>query len=272
MPIQVSAVDAAGQPFNEEARTLLLSRHGAAIVLKRRLASEQEIRIRRLSTGKEAAFRVVGQIGGEDESYVYGVAILDASVNLWGIEFPPLAESERAVGRLLMECLACQNREVVYMNELEVQVFQANESLSRPCNRCARSSLWRGAFYEVPAGTALNSGEPAALPEALSLPTEFTAGKRRHPRLNFRLSACVRHPGFGEELVATVNVSRGGFCFFSPKAYLPGSLVEAAVPYLLVGGNVFVPARVAYVMEAPTQGLKRVGVGYAQPDQGLSKG
>jgi hypothetical protein len=65
LAIQVSGTDVSGQDFEDEGRTISISRYGATIVLARKLAPGQRTTIRNLSTRKEAKVRVVGQIGGQ---------------------------------------------------------------------------------------------------------------------------------------------------------------------------------------------------------------
>jgi hypothetical protein len=259
--IRVSGLDEAGSKFDVEARTVNLSRHGATIVLKQPLQPHQEVTLRYPRVSKEAVFRVVGRIGGESEGYVYGVAQLDPAADLWGIGFPPMADSKRVVGRLLMECSACASQEVAYLNELEVQVFQANQALTRPCAPCAQPTLWKSVGSTSPdrpaqAGAADSSGE--------GTPQPSTVGHRRNTRVKASLLACIRHAGFTDEIVATENVSRGGLCFLSPKAYVVGSPIEVSVPYSPGGANIFVPARVAHTHRKPDESQNKVGVAYVQ--------
>jgi hypothetical protein len=260
--IRVSGLDEVGSKFDVEARTVNLSRHGATIVLKQPLQAHQEVVLRHPRVSKEAAFRVVGRIGGESEGHVYGVAQLDPAADLWGIGFPPVADGKRVVGRLLMECTVCAGQEVAYLNELEVQVFQANQALTRPCAPCAQPTLWKGVGSSGPgqpaqAGTADSSAEAAQ-------PQPSTVGNRRNTRVKASLAACIRQAGFSDEIVATVNVSRGGLCFLSPKAYVIGSPIEISVPYSKSGANIFVTGRVAHTHKKPGENLYRVGVSYVQ--------
>ncbi len=262
IPIQVLGTDVDGATFTEEAQTLLLSRTGAAIVLKRKLAPQQEIIIRRRAPGTEADARVVGQMGGGSESYVYGVELLDPTVNLWGIEFPPLTESEKAVGRVLLECGGCQSREVVYLGELEAEVFEANRCISRPCKACRETTLWKEAQYEAARKREPVSDQPAAEAKPVPAPPLRTQNERKRVRVSGRMTACIRHAIFGEEVVATENVSRGGLCFKSRKSYPMGSSLEVALPYSLGPANIFIDARIVYARELPSEGLNRYGVAY----------
>ncbi len=264
--IQVKGTDSNGRDFEEPARTLAISRHGAAIVVNRKLSSGQQVNITRPEVekvakvgevGKQATARVLGQIGGQAHGYIYAITFPEPSVNLWGIVFPPLAESDKAVVRLLLECTACQTREVVYLDELQTEVFEANRALSRSCKQCAAWTIWKQTPHEIPAA---QPGDAVPQPTAAEAPA--ASNRRRNIRVILKRRACVRQPGFGEEIVEVENVSRGGLSFISSKGYLEGSRIEVAVPYSPGTANIFVPARIVRSRQLPEQGLKSYGVAY----------
>src|ERR1700693_4192177 len=94
----------------------------------------------------------MGQIGGQAGVHVYGISSLEPNVNLWGIQFPPLSESEEGLVKLLLECSACKAREVVFLNELETDVFEENNRLPRSCSQCAAWTLWLQTPKDLPTG------------------------------------------------------------------------------------------------------------------------
>jgi hypothetical protein len=252
-------MDAMGQGFVEESRTLLLSRHGAKILLRHMLVPEQEISIRYLATTKEADVRVVGQIGGGSEGQYYGVEFLDPNINLWDIEFPPLSESEKAVARVLIECVRCHTRVLSYLNEFEAEVFEANQILSRSCARCTDMSLWKLATVEAPSAQVT-----LPLPD----PGKRTQNERKEVRVGLHMKACIRTAHSGEEIVVTENVSRGGFSFKSRQRYGEGNVVEVSVPYSPGGANIFSPARIEYPEEEQAEGPTSYGVAYIPVHKG----
>jgi hypothetical protein len=144
--------DIEGRIFSEETKTVVLSRHGAGITSEHKLSAEQEIIIRSADSGKEAEARVVGQIGSQDDTYIYGVAFLDPTLNFWGLDFGELTESEKEASRALLECSSCQLRETVDHSDLEADVFAINRSAVRYCKRCGSSTVWKQAA-EVPAAS-----------------------------------------------------------------------------------------------------------------------
>ncbi len=261
VPVQVSGTDATRQAFVEQARTLAISRDGATVVLNRKLVPGQKVTISRVNSNKWANARVIGQIGGQPHAYVYGMALPPSSVNLWDILFPPLAQSEKAVLRLLLECTSCRTREVAYLNELEAEVLEANSSLSRSCKHCSEWIVWKQVLSEVPAEPNLSAAQPDSASASAARATRVV-NKRKQVRVQLKMSACIRQPGFGEEVVFIENVSRGGLRFLSPNTYLVGSRIEVAVPFAPGAPNIFVPARIVRATRRPDKGLNEYGVTY----------
>jgi PilZ domain len=143
LPILLIGSDLDGRTFSEETHTVVLSRHGAGIVSSYKLAAEQELIIRRLDTNQEAEVRVVGQIGSQADSYTYGVAFLNPTLGFWGLEFPPLTESELRARRVLLECSSCKDSGTFDHSDLESDVYAINEGIVRFCKRCGTSTVWR---------------------------------------------------------------------------------------------------------------------------------
>lgn len=263
LPIVVSGTDCLGEAFLEQTRTLVLSRHGAKITLNRKLVPDQEVSIRCHETGRESDARVVGQIGGNEDEYYYGVELLDANADLWGIEFPPLDETETAVGRVLLECIRCRTRALTYLNEFEAEVLEVNRHLSRYCKKCTDMSLWRETQL-MPGEKLPEEEEKKAAAVAVAAPAvkpKRTRNDRKHVRLELKVAVCIRAPQYGEEIATTVNVSRGGFRFRSPRHYREGWLIEAALPYSRTAANIFAAARIVYAAEEP-DGFNVYGVQY----------
>jgi hypothetical protein len=260
LPIIVTGTDAMGAGFLEQSRTIVISRHGAKILLQRKLAPDQEINVRCISTAKESDARVVGQTGADAEGYYYGVELLDVDANIWDIDFPPPEEGDVAVGRVLLECVSCHTRELAYLNEFEAEVLEVNQSLSRHCRKCTDTSVWKE--------THLQAGEelPAEVQEAAVTlpppPPKRTRNDRKHVRLDLKIDVCIRHPQYGEEVTVTENVSRGGFRFRSRRHYREGWVIEAALPYSRTGANIFAAARIMYAAEEPEEGVGVYGVAY----------
>ena len=277
--------DMEGKMFSEETNTVLLSRHGAGIVSHYKLSPEQELILRRLDTDKEAEIRIVGQIGMEEDVYTYGVAFLDSTENFWGIKFPPASEAEQEARFANLECSGCHARETVEQSDLEADVYLVNEGIVRYCKQCGSSTFWKRASEDAeeapapvlvevglrPSSTAIDVVEeteaaPAAAPEAK--PGVRPENRRKHVRTKVSFKACIRSFGFGDDVVACEDVSRGGLCFKSRKRYTERMKIEVAAPYTPGVQNFFVPGEIVYVLDLGDEKTVRCGVEY----QGRSKG
>lgn len=278
--ILLTGSDVEGKVFSEQTKTVLLSRHGAGIVSRYKLSAEQEIILRRMDTNKETEVRLVGQIGVEGEVYTYGVAFLDSTNNFWGIQFPTPSEQEKQTRVVLMECGSCQTRETVEQSDLESDVYLVNEGIVRYCKNCGSSTFWkRGSedAVEAPAvvemvqnrsmGWVDEEQSPAAAPVAVAAPAEpepaaRRENRRKHVRTKVNFKACVRSFAHGDDIVSCEDVSRGGLCFKSRKAYSEKFKIEVAAPYTPGMQNFFTPAEIVHVEELKDQKKFRCGVAY----------
>lgn len=279
--ILLTGSDIEGKGFSEQTKTVLLSRHGAGIVSRYKLSAEQELILRRVDTNKETEVRLVGQIGVEGEVYTYGVAFLDSTNNFWGIQFPTPSEEEKQTRVVLMECGSCQTRETVEQSDLESDVYLVNDGIVRYCKNCGSSTFWKrgsGGAEEVPAVAEMVQGrsmgwvdeqEPslASAPVTVAAPPEPAPATRRenrrmHVRTKVSFQACVRSFAHGDDIVTCEDISRGGLCFKSRKAYVANFKIEVAAPYTPGMQNFFTPAEIVRVEELKDQKKFRCGVAY----------
>ena len=262
--LEISGRDAGGREFKETGKTLLINATGGVVILPRELKNDQIVHIRRVAPNeahREADVRVVGQFGQQKDGHLYGVEILDSKSDLWAIEFPPVAESEEAVARMLLECSYCRSREVTYLNELELRGFESNRGIARHCKSCGVPSIWVQAPHEDEKKVSTRSTRRRAEP-----PTPFLAEgeqrERERLRVQTRLTACIRQAGSDDELAVCEDISPIGMCFRSKRRYDPNSQIHVAVPYAPNAANIFLPARVVYSEEIPKAGLFRHGTEY----------
>jgi PilZ domain len=264
--LEVSGADSSGHEFKLPARTLQINRTGAVIILDRDLPDGQQLQIQRRApaeTGRKSDVRVVGQFGRQKEGHLYGVEILDPAADLWGVDFPPIAESPEAVARMLLECTYCHSREVVYLNELELRAFETNRGIARHCKTCGVPSIWTQAPHEeeqklsARAARSKRGGDGQG-----SVPPGGEQRERRRLRLKTRLTACIRQTDADDELAVCEDISPVGMCFRSKRNYHAGALIEVAVPYSPDAANIFLPARVVYSEQMPKAGLFRHGTEY----------
>lgn len=265
--LEVSGKDSFGKEFKEPARTLLINRGGAVIVLDRELKAEQQVHLRRQAaheSQRAGDVRVVGQFGREKDGYLYGVEILDPNNDLWGVEFPPIAESEEAVARMLLECSYCRSREVVYLNELDLRGFETNRGIARHCKTCGVPSIWTQAPHEDEKKLGARARGRRSADGKDELPEGGEQRERTRIRLKTRLTACVRQAGTDDELAVCEDISAIGMCFRSKRRYDAQSAIQVAVPYSPDAANIFLPARVIYSEEMPKAGLFRHGTEYSK--------
>src|SRR5713226_5978429 len=92
LPIRVFGTDFRGRDFVEDSATLVVSRHGAKIRLKRKLIPEQEIQILCHGNNREAVFRVVSQAGEPTSEFSFwSVECLKPGENIWEGGLPKTA-------------------------------------------------------------------------------------------------------------------------------------------------------------------------------------
>ncbi|MBV9087786.1 MAG: PilZ domain-containing protein [Acidobacteriaceae bacterium] len=258
-PIEVWGTDLLGHDFNEVSRTESITRRGATIVLKRLLGPQNTIRLLQAGKKTEALARVVGQTGILPDGNVYGVRLEDSDDQFWAITFPPLTECRKAVSRVLLQCRSCKSREVVYLDEIESEVFETNNWLSRSCTQCSDWTRWFLAPRDVKPGEE----STMTLPDKAKAP-EAAADKRKHRRLKMQTNGCIREPGEEENIVAVVDVSRGGVKFRTLKKYSTHKWVEIAVPYTRGAANIFVPARITWTKYGRPGDWNEYGLAYAK--------
>lgn len=263
MHLQVEAtwVDDHGKAIKQAAQTLLISRNGGVVRLTEKIFPGQDIILHRKLGGdqtKSARARIMAEIDREPDGFIYAVAILDARLDFWEIEFPSPQKAEEALARMLMECSFCQRREVVYLNEMELKSFEARRCVARLCKHCDSPSIWIEANSEPKFEEALPSR--AALEERI-------VPRRNRSRIKARVLACIRRRGFQEEVAVCEDLSKGGISFRSRNKYPEGTRLEVAVPYTPGSGAIFVPIRIVSSQAIPAAGLFRHGAAYLRPPE-----
>jgi hypothetical protein len=264
--LEASGTDSHGQEFSEPAKSLIISRGGAVIVLGRELNPEQEIHIRRKAPSeaqRQSRVRIVNQTGQQRDGFLYSVEVLDPQMDLWGVDFPSIMENTEAVAKMLLECTHCRTREVSYLNELELRAFESNRGIARHCKVCRVPSIWAQVSNEDEKKIAARAARGRRASEAPgAVPSEGEQRERQRMRLQTRLTACIRQQGEDDELAVCEDISAIGMCFRSKRRYLAQALVDVAVPYSPDTANIFLPARIVYSEEIPKAGLFRHGTEY----------
>jgi len=272
--LDVAGADTNGQEFNEPAKTLMISRHGAVIVLARDLRPEQQIQIRRKAPSeshRQSLVRVVERMDQQEDGYVYRVALLDSGMDMWGVDFPAISESAEAVARMLLECTYCRQREVAYLTELELRAFETNRGIARHCRKCNVPSIWIQVPHEQEKRVSSRAAKGRRAADTVDVKSPAAEQRaRQRLRLRTRLSACIRQPGQDDELAVCEDISPIGMCFRSKRRFDADALVEVAVPYAPDAANIFLPARVVYSEALPKAGLFRHGTEYRREGKQLA--
>jgi hypothetical protein len=250
--LHIKGQDSSGCAFDEEARTELITRDGGLIVTAVSMSSGTVIAITR--GNKTANARVVGQVGLRNEEYLYGVQFLEtAKEPFWDVHFAAPDQSG-SVGKLVLQCSRCSRQEVLHLSEVEMMVHESTQVISHYCRGCNLESLW--VEPEVLGEDALLCGNDAYQMNMSAPVRSRTINDRKHTRVQMRnIRACLHRQGFEDDIVTVSNLSRGGIAFISMVDYVPGTLVEVAVPYTEGGANVFTPAKVVRVRCRPTVDL-----------------
>jgi hypothetical protein len=142
--ILLLGMDINGTVFSEETQTVTLSRHGAGIISKHKLATDGLLIMRFLGGSTETAIRLVGQLGQDARGFVYGVAFVDEEEDFWELKFPPPPTWGVDLDGP-MQCESCKQCEIVDQSEVEADVYALSESILRYCIYCGTPTLWRRA-------------------------------------------------------------------------------------------------------------------------------
>lgn len=260
IPLRVHGTDPTGTPFNAEARTVILNRHGARIQVPRRLQSGETVRLVNTVTRREADFRVVGPVGPlTEKGGEFGVEYVESKDNIWGIHFPP--PENGAESKALLECRKCHGGALMPLSLVEVEVLETSGLLSRACPHCEVTTPWGYAEKQVMMGGSAGNG--TAFEEALAHASASGVEQRRHRRVALQLPAMIRDYYGGAEITKSENVSKGGFCFSSEKNYLFGQGLLVVCPYNPSAHNIETHAHIVRRQEVEGTNRKVYGVRYS---------
>jgi len=114
--LEVGGIDAAGQLFRERAKTTTVSRYGCCLEISRPLEVNQRLQVIRTGARGTARARVVSAVGATIHENRYGLEMIDACDELWGVRFS--SSDERLVDTLQDGIyFVDRERKIVYWNE-----------------------------------------------------------------------------------------------------------------------------------------------------------
>lgn len=264
LQIEVFGTELSGRQFIEQTRILTMTRDGATIPLANKLAPDSELIVRNPVNNKEAIARVVDLMRDEIFVHVYAIAFLDSPVNPWQDEFPEAMAPKPTT----LECSRCHAVDAVLLSEIEKDVFESKQTLTRHCDCSKSSTTWGPTDRRVTERRAPEermSDRRQEIPTVQEPPAPKPQERRREKRTPMSPPACVECQGW-ETVVECEDVSRGGFRFKSRRVFPEGARIEAAVPYAKSSNNIFVTARIAYAQPL-SGGFFRYGVAYVKAVQ-----
>ncbi|MGH7969827.1 MAG: PilZ domain-containing protein, partial [Limisphaerales bacterium] len=233
--IRVIGNDVSGVSFSEESVTVSFSAGGARISLTHPLLPDDIILIKNLANDIEEEFRVVGafqQVFGDRREW--GVEALNPESGIWGIDYAP--PSEGLQPKVLVECAACKKAIQSPLSTIEYDVLLATGLISRHCDRCNETTRWKPSDQPVTAEMIRES----------SRPEPPSTERRKARRLTLVMRLRVRNSWGVTDIAQTRNVSKGGLCFVSDKAFSVGDELFITLPFADNQTPVETPARVVW--------------------------
>lgn len=79
---------------------------------------------------------------------------------------------------------------------------------------------------------------------------------------SLQMAACFQTREGQEEIVKTVNISKGGLAVLSRTEYPKDCLLKVAFPYNLGGGNIFILSQVVRDSPGKDKGTFMIGIQY----------
>ncbi|MGZ4816790.1 MAG: PilZ domain-containing protein [Terriglobales bacterium] len=252
--VHITGTDSSGYEFSQPVRTEVVTRDGGLIVCPMVMNVGDVVNLVRQD--RQVGARIVGQVGLMKEEQLYGIQFLEPVPDFWGIRFAE--HGQEAAGRAVLECGVCSMQQVLPLGEIEMLVFESTKVVAQNCQRCGRQTLWMepsilGEPGLLTGADAYNQGDESGQARVRRF---ASVNDRKHQRISMRnTKACLRRPGYADDVVDVLDLSRGGVHFMSFVDYYKGTMVEVAVPYTNGGANVFVPAEVVRVQCRPTSGI-----------------
>ncbi|MCL6481944.1 MAG: PilZ domain-containing protein [Firmicutes bacterium] len=241
--IYLSGLDAYGRYFNESAELLTADAQGCSLSLKSKLLPDHELRLSQEGTSDEILVRLVRAVP-QGESFLYQLKFVE-----------PQPEPEAEPFRFLLVCEQCRTRSFAHLNRSEAHVLQAAGLVTRRCPHCDEVTLWKRVEHEAQLDRDKGERQPAA-------PEPRRSERRRRSRARMKVMVLIRWPGFGEEMVPCLDLSRDGLSFLSAQRYPIGQRIDVIAPYQPHNPSPPVHGRIVYVLEQPGTELLRYGVQY----------
>lgn len=262
IPIVVFGMDQKGEMFQEDTATIVVAATWAKVRLRHVMAPGAEAIVFNKQNGNQAEF-VVREAGSGEAT----LALRDHSVNVWQLDFGQAIGAPEEGTEQHIECGLCHTRECVRLRDEDIDQLLGAGKLKRYCARCMAETEWEedsvvDARMLHPARAAAApepipgesgqprpaAGEPAPVPAMASPAMDAApraeasvtdrllhaghpvADRRASKRISLKTRARIRRVA-SSEVVAPINVSRGGICFQSRSSYELDEVVWVAMHY-----------------------------------------
>ncbi|HEV2350733.1 MAG TPA: PilZ domain-containing protein [Terriglobia bacterium] len=230
IPIRVIGFALEKNEFSEDTTTVAISREGARIKLKQKVAPHSTVRIINLENYNEADFRVVGPSSLEGrEASEWGVEYVELARNIWGIEIPAVKIPVDDPGALL-ECRVCHQQDRHVLSPMEAEAMNSAGILALNCDKCNKLTYWN---YADPRMLPVVFPPPDLIAPAVpDKPVEKKGiEKRKAKRLGMKLKILVRNSKGVEEIGKTEDISKGGVAVALAMDLVVGEQVTVICPY-----------------------------------------
>jgi PilZ domain-containing protein len=212
VPVQVDGTDANGNAFTERTYTLMVSRHGCSLHLRKSLRTNDRITVGNILMRQSCAFRVCEPAQTQQGDVTeWGAECLDPDRNFWGITFPGEVTKASPPGDIPveLECAVCRSRKIAALSPDQFRSLTERGTMTRDCPKCGAVSEWHFAFVGEESEETM---VPA--PESKTSEVSLTRGieNRRHERLALRLPFRIRYEDGRVETTVTEDVSKSGVC------------------------------------------------------------
>ena len=267
--VVVFGTDQKGDGFQEDSSTIEVAATWARIRLRHSPQPGSDLLVFNKENGNQAEF-VFEAMAAPNEATI---SLRDHSVDMWQLDFGLPAEpvpDERLRRHLC--CSHCGTRESVVLDTEAAANLEQTGRLMRHCPQCMESTEWRvegepaAAPVKEEAAPAPVAAppppaaappppvpQPEAAPAAEVAPPISWADRRGSRRIQLRTRARVRRAA-SSEIVAPINVSRGGICFESRAAYELDEVIWVAMHFREGEQPMETPSRIVRITRMETAG------------------
>ncbi len=270
IPLQIQGMDHRSKFFDEAVETYMVSEHLLMTRLESLIDLETEVHVTNLQNEISGTFRVLwANARPENQRHATGLELVQAEGQLW--EFPgDLASRPELAPWAFLECRRCHLKVLLPVREAEDELLSEGFVMARVCEQCKGTTPWHFTAQADDLDLEVHSSTDKDGEIQWSLRKKRTKDLRRKGRAPLQMQIKVIRKSYGqasEEICRTLNVSRHGVCFLSPRSYEVGERVMIVLPYEEASVAIPVKAKVVRLDEAPNSLFHAVAI-QLEPDHG----